>query len=221
MKTLRHIITFKCHKNCRYCINQEFKKRKSVTSLERINEEYENYARIGYENLIITGGEPVVVDNFAEILKLARSNFRGVGISTSYLPFVNRKWIYAQDKDVNLAPVDVVYSLHTDTVGEIMDLNITMKNSVYLAAMADAWRLFVTQRCHYSWDLAFSMIERIGFKGVTIRVRHPDGVALGKYELDQLEYGRVKHKDLSIRYQKREECLPGDYLLPNLDFERR
>jgi biotin synthase-like enzyme len=68
-KTLRLLITEKCHRKCEYCSNKFIKPKKTIDKTWLIHRLKE------YDELVLTGGEPILVydEELLPIIRLART----------------------------------------------------------------------------------------------------------------------------------------------------
>lgn len=62
-------LTRQCNQKCRFCSNPE---REEIISFEDARKQIEEFVELGYQGVILTGGEPTLHDGLADIVKSAR-----------------------------------------------------------------------------------------------------------------------------------------------------
>lgn len=84
MKRLDLKIGFSCNNFCKFCVQGEKRKTIGDKTLERIKKEMELGAREGYEEIVITGGEPTIRKDIFEIVSFAKKlGFKNIQIQSN------------------------------------------------------------------------------------------------------------------------------------------
>ena len=79
--TLQIHLTDKCNLKCAHCYSHSGRQGKDALSLDEVIRTLESAFGLGYERVAFSGGEPVLVDDFPEILRQARL----IGFTTSFV----------------------------------------------------------------------------------------------------------------------------------------
>jgi MoaA/NifB/PqqE/SkfB family radical SAM enzyme len=83
MKTLELEITDSCNEKCLHCFHCEIRKNKFIKNLDKLDKMLGEFGDLGFMQLIITGGEPLLHPQFKEICKLAQKNRYLISVKTN------------------------------------------------------------------------------------------------------------------------------------------
>lgn len=107
---LSHLITNRCNADCPMCLwKGEFEGLRT----EEVKELYRQAGELGFLNLVVWGGEPLLREDLPEVLQAARS----AGLSTT----VTTNGYYLPERYQEIGPYIDLLTVSLDAVGEVHD----------------------------------------------------------------------------------------------------
>lgn len=188
-KIAKHILTTVCPRKCSYCITQNVTS-PANTDLMSLRVKYEMLYQAGFNDIMLTGGEPTCHPQFEEIVEYACASFERVHLATQDIRAITHSY-----------PGEKLFSINF-SVHELVVLNevsrVTAKCPVY-ASIIDR---------HYEPFLPY-ILKSKGFSGLTIN-EWAQGLAPFPFELDPIE-------GFSQKINRRGKCMKDTMLLPDLN----
>jgi len=188
---IKHIVTSKCDRHCPYCISRNVHHKRSK-DLEKLRVIYKTIVNFTMDRgLMITGGEPTLVNNLQTIIDIAKDHFFNIYLTTQN-PNVITKNLY---KGIDA----VTFSIHDDYT--LYRVHKDIKYPVYASIMADK----------YIKNMESDIRER-GFRGLTINEEQRNGVPFTK---------RVKGlQNFTCKINRKGSCLNNWFIMPDLKISR-
>lgn len=194
MLKLKHMITTVCPRGCPYCVTRNVHIDRIETNLEKIRQTYVALQEEGHFKLMITGGEPLCATNFCDVVRVARSHFDGLYLTT-------------QNVDALKKPVVKEFVGHMFDAITFLLHDLTVLNEIKGIDMPCPVYASILDRQYHDW-LPYLLYNK-GFMGLTV---NEDQRGLGRFEL-QLE--AIPY--FSQRVNRRGTCMDDIIILPNLD----
>jgi len=187
-KMLKHMLTTRCSRRCKYCITRNIKS-DDCNHLGAIRHLYDRLVDEGHREIMLTGGEPSSATDFAFKVDLAYRCFDKVHMTTQNRLMIDGTYP-AHDKVFD----SIVYSLHDDLTDEQVGLHTT---KVYGAILDTKWYPRLPHE-----------LKARGFAGLTINEEQREGKPF-KARLPKL-------RKFSIRINRVGHCMNETIILPNL-----
>ena len=152
-KKARLLVTLDCHRKCAYCCNKQPGKLAGaikITALDRM---------VGYEEIMISGGEPMLIPDFVQSVLFQIRNINPT--AKVYLYTAS----YRNEMEWILPLLDgVVFSIHEDATDEETHFNLTrMEYLIHLYGKGKSFRLNVVHRYPGDINIRPDLWSRINF----------------------------------------------------------
>lgn len=184
---IKHILTTRCYRGCPYCITRDLDVRQRL-DWDRLNLVYEMQRD---SEIMLTGGEPTLAEEWKTIAVVASFYFERVCITTANEALLSR--------DGHLFDA-ITFSLH-GRAPLPADYG-RLGTPVYASILAD--QLYP--------ELPFEL-RRQGYSGLTINEEQRNG---RPFELDEDLRQTMLELGLSLRINRRGKCLDERIILPDL-----
>lgn len=196
MKTIKHLITMDCPRECSYCINKRIKgnyqKRAPIARTTRGC--YEILRGMGYDALLLSGGEPTLSPSLSRYAHLATLFFSHISVITANPDAINGMY---NDLPFN----DIMFSPHTEDMWEVP--TPYARQPVYAMMMLEE----IIGKSQYPIDMVEGWAYRLrclGYAGMTIHETFPDGW--------KANFLIKTYANFSIRYKSKNACVAGSML---------
>ena len=192
----KHIITTDCPRRCSYCLVRDVPPADELVSFAALRARYLELREAGYQEVMLTGGEPTLHPFYPAIVRLAWSVFDAVHLTTQ-----NEGVLAGRNVWSDTLLTSVVFSIHDHSVlRRLLDSVASLPFRVYASVMASSY-----------YSSLPAQLALCGFNGLSINED-----ARGTEVFDE---SRIPSTcgEFSIRVNRRGRCLDDTLiLLPDL-----
>lgn len=195
MKTIKHLITMDCPRRCPYCINDRISLQKGGRIANTTRGCYEILKGMGYDTLILSGGEPTLCNEFRRYNLLGSLFFKHQSVITA-----NPDALDGSLNDMLLD--DIMFSPHTNNMWEVPATYA--RQPVYAMVMLEEviGTSSDAQQMVESWAYR---LRCLGYAGMTIHETYPDG-QIANFLIPT-------YANFSVRYKPKDVCVRGRMLV--------